>query len=107
MIRPPSDAIDADRSPPMASVNLVVVLPAPGAVVSTQAGLSPLSVYRRVVVVVPVPSTVVWVARRPFASRVNVVDVVAARVLAQGGRVLALDAAELPDGQTTAVLRWV
>ena len=38
---------------------------------------------------------------------VNVVDVVAARVLAQGGRVLALDAAELPDGQSTALLRWV
>ncbi len=38
---------------------------------------------------------------------VNVVDLVAARVLAAGGRVLALDASELPGGAaTTAVLRW-
>lgn len=37
---------------------------------------------------------------------VNVVDVIAARVLANGGRVVALDASELPEGRMTAVLRW-
>jgi hypothetical protein len=38
---------------------------------------------------------------------VNVVDLVAARVLAAGGRVLALDTSELPGGEaTTAILRW-
>lgn len=37
---------------------------------------------------------------------VNVVDVIAQRVLSNGGRVLALDAADLPGGQAAAVLRW-
>lgn len=38
---------------------------------------------------------------------VNVIDVIASRVMANGGRVLALDAGELPGAATTAVLRWV
>ena len=71
---PVVSSIDAERSPPMDSANRVVVLPA-GPVKSVQAGLSPLSVYRRVVVVVPAASVVVWVERRASASRVNVVDV--------------------------------
>lgn len=37
---------------------------------------------------------------------VNVVDVIATRVLATGGTVLALDASELPGAPVTAVLRW-
>ncbi len=37
---------------------------------------------------------------------INVVDEIAARVLSNGGRVLALDAADLPQPGYTAVLRW-
>jgi hypothetical protein len=37
---------------------------------------------------------------------VNVVDVMAARVLRSGGWVLALDADELPGATTNPVLRW-
>jgi hypothetical protein len=36
----------------------------------------------------------------------NVVGVIATRVLATGGTVLALEASELPGAPVTAVLRW-